>query len=207
MLFMAGVNGTNRLDYPDQPNIYAVAMTDENDLARSTYGSHVDFAAPGYEIYSTTIDSGYAVDSGTSFSAPLLAGIAAWVMSVNPKLGPDEIDGILIASCVDLGAPGRDEHYGWGRINFAEVARRAFATLPASRIGFSRTPFFTVSARIAPGAASSDYTLFRTDSLLSGNWEQVPSPLLATNGAVLYMTDPATPGGQRFYKIQLNRGR
>ena len=126
MLFMAGVNvlnGRKFLNYPNQPDIYAISMTDRNDQPRSTYGEHIDFAAPGWEIYSTTTNSTYEVDSGTSYSSPLVAGITAWVMSVNPALGPAEIEGILRESAVDLGAPGWDQVFGWGRIDFGRVAR------------------------------------------------------------------------------------
>jgi len=204
MLFMSGVNGDGLLNYPNQPYIYAVSMTDTNDLARSAYGDHIDFAAPGFDIYSTTTNSTYEVDSGTSYSAPLVAGLAAWVMAVNPALLPDEIEQILKDSCVDLGAPGWDQHYGWGRIDFAEVARHTFATLPLSRINANQIKAlakaaFTVST---PFSSGTQYSLFRAESLNSPLWRPILDAFVNTNHSLIFLQDPSPPVDRAFYQVQ-----
>lgn len=198
MLFMSGVNGTNQLNYTNQPNIYAVAMTDAADVSRSSFGDHIDFAAPGHQIYSTTTNSTYEVDSGTSYSAPLLAGIAAWIMAVNPALGPDDIENILKASCIDLGQPGWDPNYGWGRIDFATVAQRTIETLPANRIGVRREPF-AITAVYQPNAL---YELFRTEDLGEGAWQKVENAALQTNAGTLLMIDPSPSPRYAFYRVR-----
>jgi hypothetical protein len=70
------------------PNNLAVAATDHNDdLADfSFYSENIDIAAPGVAVLSTSI-SGYDSVSGTSFSAPLAAGVAALLLSADPGLG------------------------------------------------------------------------------------------------------------------------
>lgn len=58
-------------------NVYSVSAIDSNDdFARfSNFGSPVDYAEPGVDIYSTSLDNSYATLSGTSMAAPHLAGV------------------------------------------------------------------------------------------------------------------------------------
>jgi thermitase len=200
MLFMAGVNNRKFLNYPNHPDIYAISMTDTNDQPRSAYGEHIDFAAPGWEIYSTTTNSTYEVDSGTSYSAPLVAGIAAWVMSVNPSLGPTDIEGILRESAVDLGTPGWDQDYGWGRVDFGRVAQKTFATLPASRIAAVRDGPVKIVAVKVEGAR---YRLFRRDDFLSSAWVWVSSAKMEANQNTVIFTDPDPPAKSAFYQVEI----
>jgi len=58
----------------------------------SNYGSdHVDLFAPGDHIYSTDTDHDITSVRGSSFSAPLVAGVAALIKSYNPALTTDQI--------------------------------------------------------------------------------------------------------------------
>jgi subtilisin family serine protease len=200
MLFMAGENGEGRLNYPALPHIYAVAMTDRDDRARSTFGEHIDFAAPGWEIFSTSESSTYEIGSGTSYSAPMVAGIAAWIMSAAPELGPDEIEEILISGCVDLGDPGWDEHYGWGRIDFARVAEETFRRTAISRVELVNGR--SLQAVYEPG---TNYRVFRSEGLTAwGPLTNVSSRVI--DGKILF-DDLEPPLSNAFYKIEITRPR
>lgn len=61
----------------DHPNTWTIAATDINDTfaSFSNYGHPTSFAAPGVDIESTWLDSGYRTISGTSMAAPHVAGI------------------------------------------------------------------------------------------------------------------------------------
>jgi subtilisin family serine protease len=67
-----------------------------------------------------------AVLSGTSMASPHASGVAALVLSKNPALTPDQVRAILRSSGVDLGPPGWDPVYGYGRVN----ARQAVLQTP-----------------------------------------------------------------------------
>jgi|GEM_PF-6736404 len=62
-----------------------------------------------------------AILSGTSMASPHAAGVAALVLSKNPSLTPAQVRAILRSSSQDLGTPGWDPVFGYGRVN----ARRA----------------------------------------------------------------------------------
>ncbi|MDH3330561.1 MAG: S8 family serine peptidase [Desulfobulbaceae bacterium] len=53
---------------------------------------------------------------GTSAATPHVAGAAALVLSMKPDLGPDALQAYLQNSAVDMGVPGKDNLYGWGRL-------------------------------------------------------------------------------------------
>lgn len=61
---------------------------------------NVDVFAPGVEMYSTTPENGYDRTQGTSFSAPVVAGVAAVLRSYFPALDARQVKEILIESSV-----------------------------------------------------------------------------------------------------------
>ena len=83
------------------PNVISVASTDENDLLnrQSNYGAGtVDVAAQGVEIYSTWLDGGYNLSSGTSMSAGFVSGLAAAIQSQNVLSAQDTKSWIIDSS-------------------------------------------------------------------------------------------------------------
>lgn len=56
-------------------------------------------------------------DQGGGACCSLVAGVAALILSIEPDLTSEEVRHYLCRSAHDLGAPGRDEEYGWGRVD------------------------------------------------------------------------------------------
>jgi len=108
--------------------IISVGATDSNDVRAlfSSYGEYLDLVAPGLGIYTTRLGGGYATPAGTSFSSPVVAAVAALMISVNPALDPVRIDAILKETADDLGEEGDDIYYGAGRVNAAEAVLAAW---------------------------------------------------------------------------------
>jgi len=127
----AGNSGKSKPDtcgYPAKYNpVIAVAATNQDDLSASTssQGPGVEVAAPGVKILSTVPKdcsmycdtSGYMLLSGTSMASPHVAGLAALILKARPAFTVDQVRGALNAGVTDLGDPGRDPVYGFGRID------------------------------------------------------------------------------------------
>lgn len=64
---------------------------DDSFASFSNYGTVVDVMAPGVNIYSTWLNSGYNTISGTSMASPHVAGAAALYKSLNPSATPSAV--------------------------------------------------------------------------------------------------------------------
>jgi subtilisin family serine protease len=172
-------------------------MTDAADNFQDTIsGAYIDFAAPGYDVYSTTIGGGYASGTGCSFAAPLVAGVVAWLFGLNPTLSPDNVIGILTNTAVQLGSP---LYYGWGRIDFGAAAATAMGTLPEITSAQWSNATVVIAANYRPGVTC---TLWRSAELAPPVWNQVANAILATNGAEIVLTDPSPAPATAFYRVK-----
>ncbi|TCI22531.1 S8 family serine peptidase [Exiguobacterium sp. SL-9] len=115
----AGNEDTDERFYPAAySDVLAVgAVTVDDQITDFTnYGTFIDVVAPGEDIYSTLPNGRYGFMSGTSMATPIASGIAALLISKEPKLSPGMVYARLKATAVDLGEPGKDVLYGYGRV-------------------------------------------------------------------------------------------
>ena len=85
-----------------------------NRSSFSNYGSTVDIAAPGENIYSSVLNGSYGYKDGTSMAAPYVSAAAAMLMCDNPGAN---VASLLCGAATDLGAAGWDSYYGAGLLN------------------------------------------------------------------------------------------
>jgi Subtilase family len=124
------------------PNVIAVSGTDAQDrlFTASNRGAHIALAAPGTDIFLPAPDQKYQMASGTSFSAAYVSGIAALLLERNPTLKPNEVRAILTSTARDLGAPGKDELFGYGEADAFAATTAATGTPPVPMANAPRKP-------------------------------------------------------------------
>lgn len=108
----------------------AVGATDANDAKASfsNTGAYVDVVGPGVSVFAPYGATGYAYVSGTSFSAPMTSGLLALVFAANPSLTAAQAKQIIIDTVDDLGSAGKDDTFGYGRINALKAVSKAKST-------------------------------------------------------------------------------
>lgn len=100
VVFASGNDYDSSVAYPANCNSDILAVgaigSSGSRASFSNYGSALDVVAPGQSVSSTDIDSDYIHGiSGTSFACPIVAGVAALVISVNPELTQKQVAEII----------------------------------------------------------------------------------------------------------------
>jgi len=144
IVIAAGNAGTANPKYPAlyakdptyRGQIIAVGATDSSntitsfsELAGTAQANYM--VAPGEDIYTTHNNGSYVTVSGTSYSAPYVAGAAALLKQRFPLLTATQIVSLLLSTATDLGAAGTDVVYGRGLLNIsAALSPLGWITVP-----------------------------------------------------------------------------
>jgi subtilisin family serine protease len=130
---------------PDAPPVYpaaqrgviAVTATDDKDrlFKGANRGDYIAVAAPGVAVLAAKPgrdqgSSAYDYFTGTSMATGYVTGLAAVLLSADPKLTSLDIRRIMENSATDLGPPKKDPEFGWGRID----AAAAFSSTPTAGV-------------------------------------------------------------------------
>ncbi len=159
----AGNSANSTPQYPAACNhAVAVTATTSNDTLAyfSSFGGWVTVSAPGVSIYTTRNGGDYGYVDGTSFAAPITAGLGALILSINPNLSATQVVDIIKQNGDDLGPAGFDQSFGYGRIN-------AYKSLIAARDTVGQTAPAAPSNLTATAVSASTINLSWTDN--SGN--------------------------------------
>ncbi len=200
--FSSGNNGANQISPYAKVSIGVGALNRFDNLAESSIingrysniGPNLDLVAYGGDADNSgngdirTIDrigtNGYSngdytnTFSGTSASCPQVSGVAALVLSINPNLTRSEVENILFSTAVDLGVSGKDNNFGYGKVNAFEAVKIAIntldetfqensATLALTRIRSNSRVLFTgkPSCNIATGSYFCDVYRAQVDAV------------------------------------------
>jgi hypothetical protein len=100
------------------PEVIAVTAVDgrQHVLLEACRGKHVDFAAPGANMEAASLAHAYAQVRGTSFAAPIVAGLLATRLQMPNRTQADAAVASLRGSAVDLGSRGPDKIFGSGLV-------------------------------------------------------------------------------------------
>jgi subtilisin family serine protease len=194
----AGNEGVNVAEFglAGADGVITVGATnlDDSHPNFSNWGPGVDIAAPGVDVLSLRArrtdtmlgikdvpyeagaayvgeDRRYYRVSGTSFSAPIVAGVASLILSARPDLTAAQVETILIQSAEDIQTPGVDQFSGAGMVD----ARAALAMDPNVHVEAAITGLEVVQGPAGPvvrvqGTAGADR--FRTARIDIGRGER-----------------------------------
>lgn len=158
--------GTTRVWYPArEPGVIAVAGLERGGDALwpgSITGPETVLTAPATGLLGAR-PGGYWRVQGTSFAAPLVAATAALIRARWPDMSAGTVVQRLIETAEDLGAPGRDDRYGFGLVD--PVAALTAGVDPVARnplddnetpgvVGFGPAPGLEAPAPALAGGAT-----------------------------------------------------
>ncbi|MFH1010254.1 MAG: S8 family serine peptidase [bacterium] len=176
----AGNSNSSIIHYPSgYGEVIAVGACTQNDqrASFSNYGPWVDVFAPGIGFLSTelggTVGTWGGLNNGTSYTAPLVAGLAGLILSANTLITPEQMLNLLRETADDLYPPGWDSLTAHGRINARRALENAaFTSGVVAQIIFPETddgfhaPFDVIGTAAGPA--------LRSWRLLSGIGENPP---------------------------------
>jgi Subtilase family len=113
-------------DGPAAPPLYPAAYPDvvgvtgidahRRVLIEAERGAQVEFAAPGADMVAAADPAGYSIVRGTSFAAPLVAGLLAPRLLAPDREGARMAIASLAREAIHPGASARDASYGFGMV-------------------------------------------------------------------------------------------
>lgn len=148
--FCNNLSAPGRMTYPAlYQSVIAVGATTSSDqrASYSSYGPELDIVAPGSSVGPLPIYNGgqlnsYATASGTSFAAPLVAGLASLLIGQNPSINLTQIENLLIGSTDRISGMNNQvftNEYGYGRINAHKATLLGLAKTQENLLGSALT--------------------------------------------------------------------
>jgi len=233
----AGNNGPGpgTLTIPaDNFNAITVGATNYNGTGIANFSSRgptadgrikPDVVAPGEDIYladTNMINSLYRTGSGTSFAAPMVAGVCALLLEANPNLTPGAIRKALRNTAVAVtGNPRPNNNEGWGIIQAWAARNYNVNNFPPEIIptaipypndsfsaqqGDSVTLWIWVKDRECSNTPRATVNLSSiggpADTIMSGNW--VANQWLRCS--VRVRINPTAPTGRKYLKVTASEG-
>ncbi len=140
-IFAAGVDGqTSPANTPEAFAVGALAgaetLSSDSPPGPSACADKPVFpqvVAPSGSVRTTDLFGTYVtLEGGTSIAAAHVSGALALLLSANPALTVEEQETLLAETAVDLGEPGPDDKFGYGRINVAAALDRLLGPDPAA---------------------------------------------------------------------------
>ncbi|HEV2295359.1 MAG TPA: S8 family serine peptidase [Tepidisphaeraceae bacterium] len=171
------------------PYTFAVGAVDADDVIAdfAQRSSELDLLAPGVRIILPGLNGTLLPIDGTSFAAPMVAGVAALIKEIDPSARPEDIGSILMTSGI-ANFDGDKEVGGTSGLRFSRLNIDAALKLAKQRIGKYET--------IQTGARFD--TALDSQHILHAAWYDAP------NGRLLYSTRDATGLWSNAYIVDEN---
>ena len=106
-------------------NVMAISATNHRDSITfySNRGPEINVCAYNVELLENypELEQNYTYLAGTSMATPQVSALAGLIYSIDPFIVPDSVISIIESTADDLGDAGKDNLYGWGRINVGDA--------------------------------------------------------------------------------------
>lgn len=182
------------------PGVIASGALDASNrkVTFSTTGRHISSSAPGQDtmlVRPTWQGGGHALISGTSFSSPYTAGVAALVVQKCPQATPYQVRRVMemtANSTIGSNVNGFDRDTGWGGLNAGKIAQTLTdcAALPEKGANVVVSVAYKDGAGTKPGILAD--VMLRGQGMRAGATDD-PTPL--------YLTPTDADGVARFSEI------
>lgn len=232
----AGNSGDTTRYYPaafDSSFVVAASNSDGYLTYFTTYGSHIDIAAPGQDILSLRAagtdlyyedepglriispDSNLLLADGTSMSSPIVAGAAALLWSYHPEMNVQQIEQLLLMGADDLIDPfnsgdtliGPDSISGYGTLNIDQ----SFALMNNGGVFLSypinRQRYFGAIELRATAIGGYNYYWKLEFSLDNQNWEVLNEGNSLPSDSVLFVFDRPDLNGIITFRLSDSNGQ
>src|SRR5437016_1762419 len=209
---LVAATGNDAVSTPTFPagdrGVMGVSGTDPNDALApfSNSGPSVFIAAPATDIRTTAIGDAYSLISGTSASAAIVAGAAAFMRAVDPTLS----NGVIAGRLARMADPaGTQIQTGNGRINMARALAdtgtdfvQPAGAPPVGGGGPFVGPYVAAALSITPTVGAQTGTLtygvggqvtYRVTISSNGNGSQTTTP--SVSGLPSGVTGTFSPSG------------
>lgn len=183
----AGNNPVPRLMYPAKLNTtIAVGAVNAalNRAGFSSFGPDLDIVALGQDVLSTYLDddeSVYSRMSGTSMSAPFVAGAVALLLSQEPGLSFEQIISRLYSSARKLDGQGFSNEFGHGLLDVEALLTGVYSpivdvTYPKNNQGMSQS-FDIIGSIIADNLFRYSVMFTSEEEPNDSDWKDVYRPI------------------------------
>ena len=218
------MNENNNVTYypAGYPGVISIGATNNRDQRAvpfswgggSNYGDHIDFVAPGDRIASLggTGFNQVWYWSGTSMSAPFVAGVITLMLAINPSLTRDQIYETLKTTIRPQVFGGKnaqsgwDQFVGWGRIDAGAAIELTWQNSQSTGITEDRSAQSASSLRVFPNPAVSVFRVsyqgtFRNAWLSDMAGNIISGISFTPEQETIWVDTQGLPGG--FYVLQL----
>ncbi len=212
---LPGVIAVSASTFCDSIKVKSDTTTDPADCSGeptwgANWGSEIGIAAPGHLLPTTDLtgaDGTVAGDylgnfGGTSGSAPIVAGVAGLLLSIEPNFTAQQVRDRLLTTADPMHTDGYDIQSGWGRLNANRVVRNQPTNTgtPNDRLAasaeFTSLPFSTTQNMLG---SFTDTTDFRPTCL--GSAQDISNTVFFRFTAPYTMTVNANTFGSNFNSV------
>lgn len=124
---------------PTMDGRLGIDLVAPGEIASAAYGEDSYYASFAFNVLENT-QGYYGIQTAVSAAAPIVAGVIALMLEVNPALSPSQIKAILQETATQDSFTGTtpNEQWGYGKLNALEAVNRSFQTVDVAKVDLDK---------------------------------------------------------------------